>query len=42
VRTLKEPNGWTPQSIAAAAPRELGDALTPLEGTSEYFNWEAV
>jgi hypothetical protein len=42
VRTLKEPKGWTPQSIAAAAPRELGDALTPLEGTSEYFNWEAV
>jgi NAD(P)-dependent dehydrogenase (short-subunit alcohol dehydrogenase family) len=42
VRTLKEPKGWTPQSIAAAAPRELGDALTPLEGTSEYFNWEAM
>ena len=42
VRTLKEPKGWTPQAIAAAAPRELGDALTPLEGTSEYFNWDAV
>jgi NAD(P)-dependent dehydrogenase (short-subunit alcohol dehydrogenase family) len=42
VRTLKQPKGWTPETIAAAARAELGDALTPLEGTSEYFNWEAV
>jgi NAD(P)-dependent dehydrogenase (short-subunit alcohol dehydrogenase family) len=42
VRTLKQPNGWTPASIAEAAKRELGDALTPLEGTSEYFNWDAI
>jgi NAD(P)-dependent dehydrogenase (short-subunit alcohol dehydrogenase family) len=42
VRTMKQPQGWTPESIAAAAPREFGDALTPLEGSAEYFNWEAV
>jgi NAD(P)-dependent dehydrogenase (short-subunit alcohol dehydrogenase family) len=42
VRTLKEPKGWTPETIAAAATRELKDALTPLEGTSEYFSWDAV
>jgi NAD(P)-dependent dehydrogenase (short-subunit alcohol dehydrogenase family) len=42
VRTLKQPKGWTPETIAAAASAELGDALTPLEGTSEYFNWDAV
>ena len=42
VRTLKQPAGWTPETIAAAARAELGDALTPLEGTSEYFNWDAV
>jgi hypothetical protein len=42
VKTLKEPKGWTPQSIAAAAPSGFGGALTPLEGTSEYFNWDAV
>jgi NAD(P)-dependent dehydrogenase (short-subunit alcohol dehydrogenase family) len=42
VRTLKQPKGWTPETIAAAARVELGDALTPLEGTSEYFNWDAV
>jgi NAD(P)-dependent dehydrogenase (short-subunit alcohol dehydrogenase family) len=42
VRTLKAPKGWTPATIAEAAPRELGGALTPLEGTSEYFNWDAV
>jgi NAD(P)-dependent dehydrogenase (short-subunit alcohol dehydrogenase family) len=42
VRTLKQPSGWTAQSIAEAATRELGDALTPLQGTSEYFDWDAV
>jgi NAD(P)-dependent dehydrogenase (short-subunit alcohol dehydrogenase family) len=42
VRTLKQPKGWTPETIAAAAKKELGDALTPLEGSSEYFNWDAV
>jgi NAD(P)-dependent dehydrogenase (short-subunit alcohol dehydrogenase family) len=42
VRTLKQAKGWTPETIAAAARAELGDALTPLEGTSEYFTWEAV
>ena len=42
VRTLKQPKGWTPETIAEAARRELGDALTPFEGTSEYFNWDAV
>ncbi|MEX2127343.1 MAG: SDR family NAD(P)-dependent oxidoreductase [Xanthobacteraceae bacterium] len=42
VRTLKEPKGWTPETIAEAASREFSDALTPLEGTSEYFDWEPV
>ena len=42
VRTLKEPKGWTPETIADAAKRELHDALTPIEGSAEYFNWDAV
>jgi NAD(P)-dependent dehydrogenase (short-subunit alcohol dehydrogenase family) len=42
VRTLKKPKGWTPETIAEAAARELEDALTPLEGTSEYFDWDPV
>jgi NAD(P)-dependent dehydrogenase (short-subunit alcohol dehydrogenase family) len=42
VRTLKEPKGWTPETIADAATRDLSDALTPLEGSAEYFNWDAV
>jgi NAD(P)-dependent dehydrogenase (short-subunit alcohol dehydrogenase family) len=42
VRTLKQPKGWTPQTIGEAAARELRDALTPLEGSSEYFSWDAV
>lgn len=42
VRTLREPKGWTVDAIAAAAPRGFGDALTPLEGTSEYFDWDPV
>jgi NAD(P)-dependent dehydrogenase (short-subunit alcohol dehydrogenase family) len=40
VRTLKEPKGWTPETLAAAVQREAADALTPLEGTAEYFNWD--
>jgi NAD(P)-dependent dehydrogenase (short-subunit alcohol dehydrogenase family) len=42
VRTLKNAKGWTVESIAAAAPREFGGALTPLEGTSEVFSWDAI
>ncbi|MCC6946368.1 MAG: SDR family oxidoreductase [Bradyrhizobiaceae bacterium] len=42
VRTLREPQGWTPQALAEAVRREAADALTPLEGTAEYFNWEPV
>ena len=42
VRTLKQPQGWTPETIAKAMQGEARDALTPLEGTSEYFNWDAV
>jgi NAD(P)-dependent dehydrogenase (short-subunit alcohol dehydrogenase family) len=42
VRTLKEPKGWTPETIAEAAAREFTDALTPLEGTSEFFDWDPV
>jgi len=42
VRTLKEPNGWTPQTLAEAVRREAVDALTPLEGTAEYFDWDPV
>jgi NAD(P)-dependent dehydrogenase (short-subunit alcohol dehydrogenase family) len=41
VRTLKEPAGWTPESIAQALPGAFKDALTPLEGTAEYFDWDA-
>jgi len=42
VRTLKEPKGWTPETIGEALRREAADALTPLEGTAEYFSWDAV
>jgi hypothetical protein len=40
VRTLKEPRGWTPESLAEAVQREAADALTPLEGSAEYFDWD--
>jgi hypothetical protein len=42
VRTLKQPKGWTPRAIAEAAQTELREALTPIEGSSEFFNWDAV
>ncbi len=42
VQTLKEPAGWTPESIAQALPGAFKDALTPLEGTAEFFDWDPV
>ena len=42
MHTLKEPKGWTPQMLAEAVRREAADALTPLEGTAEYFDWDPV
>ena len=42
VKTLKNPKGWTPATIAERVEAELGSALTPLEGTAEYFNWDPV
>lgn len=40
VRTLKAPNGWTPETLADAVRREASDALTPLEGSADYFDWD--
>jgi NAD(P)-dependent dehydrogenase (short-subunit alcohol dehydrogenase family) len=39
VRTLHRSEGWTPESIGKAMGAFKG-ALTPLEGTADFFNWE--
>ncbi len=41
VRTLHRSEGWTPETIGNALGAFTG-ALTPLEGTAEFFNWEPV
>ena len=41
VRTLHRSEGWTPETIGKALGAFKG-ALTPFEGTAEFFNWEPV
>jgi NAD(P)-dependent dehydrogenase (short-subunit alcohol dehydrogenase family) len=42
VRTLHRSDGWTPAALAEGLPRALKGALTPLEGTAEFFDWDPL
>lgn len=42
VRSLANPEGWSPQTILATAFPAMEGALTPLERSNDVFGWEPV
>ena len=42
VRSLANPDGWSPQTILATAFPAMEGALTPLERSNDVFGWEPV
>lgn len=42
VRSLANPNGWSPETILATAFPAMEGALTPLERSNDVFGWEPV
>ena len=42
VRSLANPDGWTPETILGTAFPAMAGALTPLERSNDVFGWEPV
>jgi len=42
VRSMANPEGWSPQTILDTAFPAMEDALTPLERSNDVFGWEPV
>lgn len=42
VKTVHQSDGWTPEAIAEHALPAMASAFTPLEETSDVFNWPPI
>ena len=42
IRIVANPEGWTPEAIAAVAIPAMKPAFMPLDRSGEVFNWDAV
>ena len=42
VRAIHHADGWTPERIAELFPGTLGNHLTPLETSGQYFNYDPL
>ena len=42
IRTLHKGDGWTPEDLAATLEPALRNDLYGLEGSAEYYSWDAI
>ncbi|HET7848125.1 MAG TPA: 3-hydroxyacyl-CoA dehydrogenase, partial [Pseudolabrys sp.] len=40
IKTMHNPDGWTPEKVDRSLKAAFGSALTPLDRSGDVFNWD--